>query len=289
MARTLSLIVIASLLLICCDKRTEQPPPQTRALTWHDSLEDLKPLAEQTGDCILLSFEASWCPWSQLLRDSLYVHDAVVESLAAYRLATIDVDRDTILSREFGVVLYPTVVITDAYGCELGRIVGYTEPEEFMGRLSLIGRREDILSEMYRREERVANNCGFLLSFARLLSDLGMYDGALLRYERAMEADKDGTSGVREEAAYSMAECYMLSGQYMEAGRRFRLFARSHPENQRSEEATILAALCYQRVNYKKVATQIYEDYLATFGGGAFEDFARARLDSLGPRGTGGS
>ncbi|MGD8628250.1 MAG: hypothetical protein PVH52_04150, partial [bacterium] len=71
------------------------------------------------------------------------------------------------------------------------------------------------------------------------------------------------------------------AGKYKEAGRRFRIFAKEHPGSERYEYATVLAGLCYERVNYKSVAQEIYEDYLENQGEGKLSGFVRSRLDGL--------
>ena len=273
-------MVVASAIWGCGGDRGRQAPEEA-TISWYGSLELAAEGAEEGGDLMLLSFEADWCPWSTMARDSLYVAKAVMESLAAMRCVRVDADLDTALVREFGVVVYPTMVMTDAYGCELGRIVGYHDPAEFLDRIGRIGDRQDLLAEMFRQEELLVDDPVFLVSFGKLLADIGMYDGALIRFDRASQIDSDDRYATLEEATYSMAECYMLSGEYKEAGRRFRIFAGSYPESPRAEYALVLAGLCYQRVDYKRVAAQIYDEYLDAFGDTRFAEFVRSRLDSL--------
>ena len=98
---------------------------------------------------------------------------------------------------------------------------------------------------------------------------------------RGRKEGADDRFGTLEEATYAMAECYMLAGKHKEAGRRFRLFAMEHPGSERYEYATVLAGLCYERVNYKSIAREIYEDYLENQGEGKFSVFVRSRLDGL--------
>lgn len=230
---------------------------------------------------ILLSFEASWCPWSALMRESLYVNQAVVESLSAVKCVAVEAPDDTTLRREFGVVVYPTIVLTDAYGGELGRMIGYHSPEEFLGRLDAVRQSKEKLSRTFREEESFSEDPAFLLAFGRLLLEMGMYEGALIRFDRATRVDQDAEPEIIEEAEYSLAETYMLSGKYREAGRRFRILAERFAEGNRSGHARILAGVCYQKADYKKVATGIYEDYLEAFEEGDFAAFAKAMLDSL--------
>jgi tetratricopeptide (TPR) repeat protein len=279
--RAVTLAVLVLVVMTACTRDRQPSEPVGPTLEWLTTLADATQAAQENGDLIVLSFEAPWCPWSRLMRESVYVHTAVVESLSAFKCVLIDVDADSTLAAERGIVMYPTMVITDAYGCELGRMAGYHTPDEFLSRLTRIRKREDMLSEMFRQEEASVNDPTFLIAFGRALVELGMYDGALIRFDRAAQIDDDDRFGTLQEATYSLGECYMLAGEYKEAGRRFRLFAQGNPTDQRAEHAMVLAALCYQRVNYKKVATQIYEDYLEMFGDGIFAVFVKSKLDSL--------
>jgi tetratricopeptide (TPR) repeat protein len=240
--------------------------------------------ARERGDLVLMSFGAGWCPWTRLVRESLYVNETVVESLTTLRCVQIDADSDSSLTRVYGITLFPTTVVTDAYGSEIGRIVGYQAPEAFLERLIQMKRRKDVLADMFRQEETSADDPIFLLAFGRVLAEIGMYDAALIRFDRAEKIDEDNRYGALEEATYSLAETYMLAGEYKEAGRRFRLFAQANETGPRAEIATLLAALCYQQVEYYTRAGQIYEEYLETFPQGEFTTFVQASLDSLRAR-----
>jgi tetratricopeptide (TPR) repeat protein len=282
-------IVILAVLSATCGPGQDGPGEEPSALSWYGSLAEARTAAAETGDIILISFEASWCPWSALMRESLYVNPAVVESLATVKCVTVEAPEDTTLHKEFGIVVYPTIVLTDAYGGELGRMIGYHSPDEFLGRLGAVRRSEEELSSTFRQEESFSEDPDFLLAFGRLLLEMGMYEGALIRFDRATRVDQDAAPETMEEAEYSLAETYMLSGRYREAGRRFRILAERSPEGKRSEQAGILAGVCYQKAGYEKVAVSIYEDYIEAFDAGDFANFARAMLDSLNKEESGGS
>ncbi|MFH1312207.1 MAG: thioredoxin fold domain-containing protein [Candidatus Eisenbacteria bacterium] len=289
MNRTVLVGLFILVFMVACGRDRDRPEPVAANITWYTSIDEAELDAQQDGDLMLLSFGASWCPWSRLMRESLFVNSAVVESLASVRCVGINIDRDTSLVREFGVVLYPTAVVTDAYGGEIGRMTGYHTPEEFLARLTCLRQREDELAGMFKQEETLANDPTFLIAFGKFLVEMGMYDGALIRFDRATQIDEDDRFGTLEEATYSLAECYMLDHEYKEAARRFRLFTGEYPGSDRAEQAAVLAALCYQEVDYYKVATEIYEDYLETFPDGEFAQFVRARIDSLEARKQNGS
>lgn len=274
-----------TMLLPACSRDKHDLHQARPTIAWYASLGEAEVEAQETGDLVLLSFEASWCPWSRLMRESLYVSSAVVESLASFHCVRVDADRDTNLVREFGVTLYPTTVITDAYGREIGRMAGYHEPPRFLQRLARMRQHEDILAEMFRQEDASAGDPAFLIAFGNLLLEMGMYDGALIRFDRAARIDQDDRYGTLEEATYSIAEGYMLAGECKEAGRRFRLFADSYPASDRAEQACVLAALCYEKAGNRKVAIEIYEEYLQNHNNGEFSGAVRAKLDSLNTEG----
>ena len=260
----------------------EQPLPRSLppSLAWCATLEEAKLEAQKTGDRILASFEAYWCPWSRLLRESLYVDPGVIDSLAAFKCVSLDADRDTAACAEYDIRLYPTIIVMDAFGGEVDRMVGYHSPDEFLKRLSSIRLRDALVSEMFAREEQSTGDIGFLMSFADLLRNVGTYRAALLRYERAAQMDSGNRLGICEEATYAMAECSLLAGEYSEAGDGFRTFATSNPASERRGEAVILGALCYERARERRAAIQMLETYLGD-PGGQFDGFARERLAAL--------
>jgi tetratricopeptide (TPR) repeat protein len=263
-----------------CSREREIPQPLHPSLAWSATLEEAQMEAQKTGDRILVSFEAYWCPWSRLLRESLYVNQAVVDSLAGFKCVSLDADRDTIACAEYDIRLYPTIIVMDAYGGEIDRMVGYHSPDEFLRRLSSMKLRDALVSEMFSREERSAGDVRFLMDFADLLRNVGTYRAALLRYERAAGLDKDNRLGIFEEASYAMAECNLLAGEYAEAGDRFRYFASSNPVSERCSEGVMLGALCYERAKERRAAIEMLETYLRG-PDGQFDGFAAERLRKL--------
>ncbi|MGD9401891.1 MAG: tetratricopeptide repeat protein [bacterium] len=258
------------------ERAAEAPPTEIR---WYASVEEARAGAEAGGNLVLMSFEASWDPWSQLLHDSLYVHPDVIDSLIAFSCTRVDVDVDTLARQEFGVNLYPTIVITDAYGSELGRIIGYQAPPVFLDALSPIKNRLDRVSGMFAVEGMRRNDAEFLLTFGNILFEMGVYDAALMRYEWAGEMDPDNASGIREESMFAMGECYMLSGRDRSAARTFRSFASNFPESERTEEALLLAALCYERGGYSRAARDVLRSYRSLFEEGRFSEYVEDRLE----------
>ena len=276
------LILAISILLalgLACGRDERQVSVEPTEIRWYTSVEEARADAEARGNFVLMSFEASWDPWSQLLHDSLYVNPDVIDTLVGFTCTRVDVDVDSLSRQEFGVNLYPTIVITDAYGSELGRIIGYQEPPLFLEALSPIKNRLDRVSGMFAVEGMRRTDAEFLLTFGNILFEMGIYDAALMRYEWAGDMDPDNASGIREESMFAMGECYMLSGRDKSAARTFRSFATTFPESERAEEALILAALCYERGGYSRAGKDVLRAYRSLFEDGRYSEYVESRLE----------
>jgi protein disulfide-isomerase len=118
---------------------------------WRNDFPGAVQQARAENKLVLLDFTGSdWCPWC-----IKFDHDVLAtENFAAYagqklELVKVDFPRHTLQSTElqtanralaaqFGVDGYPTYVLVDAAGKELGRQVGYAEggPEAFIRELN---------------------------------------------------------------------------------------------------------------------------------------------------------
>lgn len=276
------LLLPAPLVVASCSQERDVPQAHEPSIAWSATLDEAKIEAQKTGNPILVSFEAYWCRWSRLVRESLYVNPAVIESLKAYRCIAVNGDMDTSLCREYDVRLFPTIVITDPYGVEVDRVVGYCPAADFLKRLALAGHADEMLADMFRREAATENDPGFLMGFGDLLRNAGTYDAALIRYEKAAAMDKGNRLGICEEATYAMAECCMLAGEHKEAGRRFSLFAEAYPGSEHGHEALLLGALCYEQIGERNDAMDLLGRYLLAYRTDAFADLVRNKREALG-------
>jgi tetratricopeptide (TPR) repeat protein len=276
-------ILLAALALACaCSREIPVAEPKEQPVTWAASLEEAQMETRRTGDRILASFEAYWCPWSRLLRDSLYVNPVVAESLASFKCVALDADRDSALCKAYDIRVFPTILIMDCRGVELERLVGYSPPAEFLQRLSTLRQSDEVVAEMFAREQRSGDDPEFLLAFGDLLRDMGTYGTALMRYEKAVQLTEGKRADLYEEATYAMAECSMLAGEYRAAAERFRSFIESNPRSDRRGDAAILGALCYQRSGDHKRADGMLETYLRTDPDGPFAESVRKQLNRIG-------
>jgi thiol-disulfide isomerase/thioredoxin len=90
--------------------------------------------AKARGERVLLDFSAVWCPPCNLLAaEVLHAADAA-DHLVGLHVAVVDVDHPSSweLKSRYAVGSYPTVVVVDAEGNELDRMVGYPGRDAFL-------------------------------------------------------------------------------------------------------------------------------------------------------------
>jgi tetratricopeptide (TPR) repeat protein len=88
--------------------------------------------ASAEGKHVLLDFGAAWCPPCDLLGAEVLHAEDPPAVLDRYVVAQLDVDDPSSFPHKarYAVGSYPTLVVVDAAGTELGRLVGYDGPAE---------------------------------------------------------------------------------------------------------------------------------------------------------------
>lgn len=94
--------------------------------------------ARARDERVLLDFSAVWCPPCNLLAAEVLHGPTAAEDLAGLQLAVLDVDHPSswTLKDRYQVGGYPTVVVTDAEGTEIDRLVGYPGRDAFLAFLA---------------------------------------------------------------------------------------------------------------------------------------------------------
>jgi thiol:disulfide interchange protein len=90
--------------------------------------------ARAEGKPVLVDFYADWCVWCKHL-DSITFRDEKVAELLANRVVPLGINIDADVRpiiREYRIEAPPTIVVFDASGTELGRILGYLPPTGFL-------------------------------------------------------------------------------------------------------------------------------------------------------------
>ncbi|MGF1582116.1 MAG: DVUA0089 family protein [Gemmataceae bacterium] len=105
----------------------------------HDALFSTKNLkaalakAKKTKKMVMIDFTATWCGPCHALTQRTFTQKNIQKFLNEKAVCVkIDVDFQPKIARKFNVKAMPTLLFLDSTGNELGRIVGYKGPEDFI-------------------------------------------------------------------------------------------------------------------------------------------------------------
>lgn len=123
------------------EAETEDPTAELGETTWiHDDFDAAAALAAEEGKLIFIDFYADWCPPCQTLANEYFPRPDYREFLSGVVTLKVNVDNEPDLAQRYSVSSIPTLVLTDAQGNELDRVVGITgSPEEFLTVLEGLG------------------------------------------------------------------------------------------------------------------------------------------------------
>ena len=108
---------------------------------------DLQTKSKSSERPVLIDFSTAWCGWCKKLDAEVFPRAEVVESLKKFVCAHLDaeVGEGETLAKKYGVRGFPTLLVLDAEGAEIDRIVGYRNPKAFVEEVGRIARGEGTL------------------------------------------------------------------------------------------------------------------------------------------------
>lgn len=81
--------------------------------------------AKASGRRVFVDFQTTWCGPCRTMEQLVYTADEVVKAAAGTIAVKLDGDVERELTRRYGVTAYPTMLLLDADGAEVRRLVGY--------------------------------------------------------------------------------------------------------------------------------------------------------------------
>jgi len=110
-------------------------------VAWFEgSFDEALKQAQVTKRLVFIDFFTTWCPPCKKLEKETFTDKAVIEELAGMVPLSIDAESNTgaPLAQRYSVAGYPTLLVLDAGGQEVGRMVGFAPPTGFLAELRAI-------------------------------------------------------------------------------------------------------------------------------------------------------
>lgn len=121
--------------LASCSPAIDPEAPPFRGIDYDTALAT----ASEEGKVVLIDFYASWCPPCRRLDSVTWKDPGVAAWLERNTVPLkIDAESDRELAWAFMVEAYPTIVLVDPQGEEIGRMLGFLPPEAFLEAVSSV-------------------------------------------------------------------------------------------------------------------------------------------------------
>lgn len=134
---------------------------------------DLLAKAKAEGKPIFIDFSTEWCGWCRRLERDTFAKPEVGEAMKAFVNVAFDAEQGegVALAARYAARGFPTLLVVDAQGEEIDRIVGYRPPEAFLAEIARIVRGEGTLAALREAARKAPDDLSLALDLATRLSE----------------------------------------------------------------------------------------------------------------------
>ena len=134
---------------------------------------DVLAKAKAEQKVVFLDFATDWCGWCKKLDKDTFSQASVAAAMKGFVAVHVDAEKGegVGLAKRYGARGFPTLVVVDAAGEEIDRIVGYLAPEPFVKEIGRIARGEGTLPALKKQVADRPDDLGLALDLADKLAD----------------------------------------------------------------------------------------------------------------------
>ena len=134
---------------------------------------DVLAKAKAESKLVFVDFATEWCGWCKRLDKDTFSQASVAEAMKGFVAVHVDAEKGegVALARKYGAHGFPTLVVVDAAGEEVDRIVGYMPPDKFIPEISRIARGEGTLPALRKQVADHPDDLGLALDLADKLAE----------------------------------------------------------------------------------------------------------------------
>ncbi|MBD3170001.1 MAG: hypothetical protein GF307_11000 [candidate division Zixibacteria bacterium] len=140
-----------------------------------------------------------------MLDDSTFTDHDVIQLNREITFVKINGTEDTILTKAYGIAVYPTVVLLNKNGEEIDRILGFEPPVEFLNTIELYRQGKETLRDYLARFEASPDSVELIFTIAEKYEGRSELEEARNYYLMLLEKDKANESGYADESLHSLS------------------------------------------------------------------------------------
>jgi thioredoxin-like negative regulator of GroEL len=272
-----AILVTTALALEGCASAKNQPP----AVTWSTSMDAALADAAKADRPILLDFYTDWCEWCHALDDTTYADAQFIEFSKRFTCAKVNAEVDTASAARYHVRSYPTVVLMNADGTEIDRVVGYYRAPEFIALVEdyLAGR--NTLASLVAEGSAKGHDPQYIAKLADRYYEHGLWADARVQYEKLVSMDPKNQSGRIDDVLMTLARMSRRDKDY-EAGRRYaQTILDKYPDSDQMKSAFLEVGINWRKADEPAKARAIFLDFAKRFPDDEDASYAREQADSM--------
>jgi len=199
-------------------------------------------------------------------------------------MVKLNAEVDTATAARYRVRSYPTIMVLKKDGTEIDRLVGYSRAPEFIAQVDdyLAGR--NTLTALAAMEPDSGSNPGYLSRLADRMNYSGHREEARARYAKLIQIDPKNTSGLVDDALYSLARLSRGDKDYTSDRKFAQQIIDRYPDSDMYRSAFLEVAGALKRDKQLAKARSAYLDYVKRFPTDEDAPFAKEQADTLNVR-----
>ncbi len=186
---------------------------------------------------VMIDFITDWCRWCDTL-DARTYSDAGVADYINGTVVPIKIDAEKgegiAIAKKYGVRAYPTILLINANGDEIDRLLGYMPPEPFLKTVKGYVTGESTLATMLADVGKHPSDPAIRYAIAVKFDDRNEPGRSAEQYRKLLELDPENKLGHNEEAEFSLA---VNSLQSESKSAPLEAFVEKYPESPRMRQA----------------------------------------------------
>jgi len=180
------------------------------------SFDEALALSAKDDRVVFIDFYTTWCPPCKQLDKVTWKDEKVVAWLEANTVAIkVDAEEEVELARRFRVEAYPTLIFVDDSGEELGRLVGFKNPADFLSAAPGTRRGEKESDRMRQALSDKPHDFQLRMQLGSALEREGNFEEALAEYLWCFD------KGLEYEPAYGGVRLSFLLSDIIGLGQRY--------------------------------------------------------------------
>ena len=194
-------------------------------------------------------------------------------------LLKIDAKVDSVITKDYNISAYPTVVLTDNQGEEIDRIVGYYEPAIFLKKLDDYQNGIGTLADLLSRADTLSDR-ELYFEIAEKYKYRGGADEAGTWFQRVIDEGKP-TDSLSGESHMALADLHRRAKDYDTAKDAFTRIMKDFKGTSFAEAAEIWRAIVYRQKADTGMAITAFEDFIKHYPESEDIGYAQGQIEKL--------